>query len=69
MTYIRNQVERFVEAGQEFNRPVPSEFRLHYNVKANSLDANYKYGIIYGDNDPSDAVDEWERDVAAELDR
>ncbi|MEH6938504.1 DUF600 domain-containing protein [Bacillus sp. JJ664] len=47
---------------KEYGREMPTEIKLHYNVKENSLKAQYKYDIIYSKDDellPDDIFDLW----------
>ena len=47
---------------QEFNREMPTEMKLHYNVKQNSLKGKCRYDLIYSnDKDllPDDIFNEW----------
>ncbi|HLR52446.1 MAG TPA: hypothetical protein VK072_06165 [Candidatus Avamphibacillus sp.] len=47
---------------QEFNQDMPTEIKLHYNVKENSLKAKYKYELVYSNDEtllPDDISDQW----------
>ncbi|ADC49347.1 hypothetical protein BpOF4_06435 [Alkalihalophilus pseudofirmus OF4] len=51
---------------EEFNKEMPTEMKLHYNVKDNSLKAKYKYDLIYSVNEellPDDIFDSWFEEV------
>ncbi|MFC0186695.1 DUF600 domain-containing protein [Fictibacillus aquaticus] len=51
---------------KEFNRDMPTEIKLHYDVKKNSLRANYKYELIYTNEEelmPDDIFDNWFEEV------
>ncbi|MDN4523978.1 DUF600 domain-containing protein [Fictibacillus fluitans] len=47
---------------KEHGRDMPTEMKLHYHVKQNSLKAQYKYDLIYSENEellPDDIFDAW----------
>ncbi|RXZ01518.1 DUF600 domain-containing protein [Fictibacillus sp. S7] len=47
---------------KEYGRDMPTEMKLHYNVKQNSLKAQYKYDLIYSEDEellPDDIFDAW----------
>ncbi|WP_163583498.1 DUF600 domain-containing protein [Gracilibacillus saliphilus] len=51
---------------EEFNKEMPTEMKLYYNVKQNSLKANYKYALVYSNDDellPDDIFDNWFEEV------
>jgi hypothetical protein len=51
---------------EEFNKEMPTEIKLHYNVKQNSLKGQYKYDLVYSNDDellPDDIFDIWFEDV------
>ncbi|WLR42629.1 DUF600 domain-containing protein [Bacillus carboniphilus] len=51
---------------EEFGREMPTEIKLHYDVKKNSLKANYRYDLIYTNDDellPDDIFDCWFQEV------
>ncbi|MFD2656794.1 DUF600 domain-containing protein [Gracilibacillus thailandensis] len=51
---------------KEYGRDMPTEIKLHYNVKQNSLKANYKYDLVYSNDDellPDDIFDNWFEEV------
>ncbi|MGC4377586.1 DUF600 domain-containing protein [Fictibacillus sp. Mic-4] len=50
----------------EFGREMPTEIKLHYNVKQNSLKGHYRYDLIYSNDDellPDDIFDQWYEEV------
>ena len=51
---------------KEFNQEMPTEIKLHYNVKKNQLKAQYRYELIYSNDDdllPDDIFDEWFNEI------
>jgi len=62
LSFINEDVEKINELCEKYNREMPTEMKLIYDVKRNSLVANYKYDLIYS-SDPEkttdDAVNEW----------
>ncbi|WP_195696833.1 DUF600 domain-containing protein [Priestia megaterium] len=51
---------------EEFDRDMPTEMKLFYDVKKNSLKANYRYDLIYTNDDellPDDIFDCWFEEV------
>ena len=51
---------------EEFNKDMPTEMKLHYNVKKNSLKGKYRYDLVYSIDDellPDDIFDLWFEEV------
>ena len=51
---------------KEFNFDMPTEIKLHYNVKQNHLKAKYKYELIYSNDEtllPDDVFNQWIEEV------
>lgn len=51
---------------KEFNKDMPTEMKLHYNVKKNSLKGKYRYDLIYSNDEqllPDDIFDLWFEEV------
>ncbi|UFT98911.1 DUF600 domain-containing protein [Radiobacillus kanasensis] len=51
---------------KEFGREMPTEIKLHYNVKQNSLKGKYRYDLVYSNDDellPDDIFDSWFEEV------
>lgn len=51
---------------KEYNRDMPTEIKLYYDVKQNQLKGQYKYELIYSHDDellPSDIFDGWFEEV------
>lgn len=47
---------------EEFNKEMPTEIKLHYNVKQNSLKGKYNYDLVYSKDEellPDDIFDAW----------
>jgi hypothetical protein len=69
MKYIGKQAERIVQAGKEYNRIFPTEYRIHYRVKSNSLDAKFQTGEIYDhiSTFPYQGCEQWKKEVSDDL--
>ena len=53
---------------EEFNRKMPTEIKMNYNVKQNKLNATYKYELVYSNDEellPDDIFDAWYEEVKA----
>ncbi len=51
---------------KEFNKEMPTEMKLYYNVKKNSLKGKYRYDLVYSIDDellPDDIYDLWFEEV------
>jgi hypothetical protein len=51
---------------EEFNKDMPTEMKLFYNVKQNSLKGKYKYELVYSIDEellPDDIFDLWFEEV------
>lgn len=51
---------------EEFDKEMPTEMKLYYNVKQNSLKGQYKYDLVYTNDDkllPDDIFDLWFEEV------
>ncbi|WP_213421200.1 DUF600 domain-containing protein [Bhargavaea massiliensis] len=51
---------------EEYNREMPTEIKLYYDVKKNQLKGQSKYELMYSHNDellPSDIFDAWFEEV------
>lgn len=57
------------EICKEYGHDMPTEIKLHYNVKENSLAAKYKYELIYSNDEellPDDIFDAWFEEIKKE---
>lgn len=68
---IGNQdLERIHKKCMEFDREMPTEMKLNYSVKENSLKGKYKYDLVYSNDDvllPDDIFDQWFEEVRQEV--
>ena len=51
---------------KEYDRPMPTEMKIVYDVKKNSLKAEYKYELVYSNDavkTASDIAGEWFEEV------
>jgi hypothetical protein len=59
---INEDLDKIAELCKKFNRPMPTEMKLVYDVKKNSIVAKYKYDLIYSiipNKTPDDVEKEW----------
>jgi hypothetical protein len=51
---------------EDFHKEMPTEMKLYYNVKQNSLKGKYRYDLVYTNDDellPDDIFDIWLEDL------
>ncbi len=51
---------------EEFNKEMPTEIKLYYNVNQNSLKGKYKYDLVYSNDEnllPDDIFDLWFEEI------
>ena len=63
---LSNDVEELKELCKKHQRPMPTEIKMIYDVKKNSLDVGYKYDVVYSNHEikgPYDIADEWFEEV------
>ncbi|WP_273834228.1 DUF600 domain-containing protein [Guptibacillus sedimenti] len=59
-------LEEIHQKCKEYDREMPSEMKLYYNVKNNSLKGKYKYDLVYSNKDeilPDDIFESWLEEV------
>lgn len=59
-------LEKIHEKCKEYGREMPTEIKLHYNVKQNSLRGKYRYDLVYSNNEellPDDIFESWFEEV------
>ena len=69
LNIINEDIEKIKELCEKFNRKMPTEMKLTYNVKQNSLGANYKYDLVYStdpDKTSDDVANEWFDEIKRE---
>src|SRR5699024_2263794 len=55
-------LEKIHEKCKEYDREMPTEIKLHYNVRQNSLNGKYQYDLVYSNDEellPDDIFDLW----------
>lgn len=69
---INNNIEEMIKLCQEYNREMPTEIKLIFNVLHNSLKADYKYEKVYS-NDPvrtaSNVSMEWYEEIRSTMEK
>ena len=63
---INSDIEALLKICKEYDRPMPTEMKIDYDVKNNSLKAEYKYELVYSNDavkTASDIAAEWFEEV------
>lgn len=66
MEILMEDLKQIEEVCKQFDRPMPTEMKLIYDIKKNSLDVNYQYDLIYTDDNEKTADDieeEWFEEI------
>ncbi len=59
-------LEEIHELCQAFQRDMPTEMKLHFDVKTNGLQAKYRYDLVYSNDEvllPSDVFNSWFEEI------
>lgn len=62
----KSNLDLINEICKEYNHDMPTEIKLHYNVKENSLKAEYKYDLVYSNREnlsSHDIFDAWFEEI------
>lgn len=62
-------LKKIHEVCNAFRREMPTEMKLHYNVGENSLVANFKYDLVYTNDDellPDDIFEQWFEEIKSQ---
>lgn len=62
LSILNKDIRKIKELCLEYKREIPTEIKLIYNVKENSLKAEYKYENVWSDDPkklPQDVAKEW----------
>ncbi|TCP31230.1 hypothetical protein EV207_103113 [Scopulibacillus darangshiensis] len=63
----REDLELIHKRCKKFNRDMPTEMKLKYNVKENSLNAKYNYDLVYSNDEdllPTDIFESWVDEIS-----
>ena len=63
---INSDIGALLKICKEYDRPMPTEMKIDYDVKNNSLKAEYKYELVYSNDavkTASDIAAEWFEEV------
>ncbi len=63
---INEDIKQIEKVCSEYNRPMPTEMKLIYDVKKNSLKTEYKYENVYSESETKtayDIADEWFEEI------
>ena len=66
----RKNLKQIHEICKQFNRDMPTEMKLQYNVRNNSLKGKYKYELVYSNHEtllPNDIFNEWAEEIKKEI--
>lgn len=62
LNILTDNVKQLINVCNQFNKSMPTEIKLIYDVKNNSLDTKYKYDKVYSNRknvSPDDIFEEW----------
>ncbi|MEZ3161995.1 hypothetical protein AB1K54_15880 [Microbacterium sp. BWT-B31] len=68
--YGNQQLLRLKDAAKKYDRPLPTQIKLHYVVADGSLDASYEYEMQYTNHSSltaADIVQEWQSEISDSL--
>lgn len=57
MKILMDDLEKIKEICNEFDRPMPTEIKMVYDIKRNSLNAKYQYDLVYSNDNKKTADD------------
>lgn len=63
---INDDIEKIEELCKEYEKDMPTEMKLIYDVKSGSFKAEYKYDLVYTNDDiktASDIANEWFEEI------
>lgn len=69
---LNEDVERIDDVCKQFNRDVPTEMKIIYDVKHNKLTAQYRYDLVYSnisEKTADDVENEWFEEIKRENER
>lgn len=64
---LNMDIKSVINLCKEYNREIPTEMKLIYNIEENSLKAEYKYELVYSDDPVKTADDvamEWFEEIS-----
>lgn len=62
LNILIDDAKQLISICKQFEKPMPTEIKLIYDIKNNSLDTNYKYDAVYSklkNISPDDIFEEW----------
>lgn len=63
---INDDIEKIEELCKEYEKDMPTEMKLIYDVKSGSFKAEYKYDLVYTNDDiktANDIANEWFEEI------
>ena len=63
---LNSDIKSIIKMCSEYNREMPTEMKLVYDVQRNSLKAEYKYDLVYTNDDiktADDIAEEWFEEI------
>ncbi|UTR13227.1 DUF600 domain-containing protein [Salipaludibacillus sp. LMS25] len=70
LNIINDNIVAMLKLCEEYNREMPTEIKLIYNVAENSLKADYRYDMVYSnypDKSPDDISMEWFDEIKSNM--
>ena len=67
---IMDDVKAMIKLCKEYQREMPTEIKMVYDVATNRVSGNYRYDLVYSNDPllhPNDIVEEWYQSVKAEV--
>lgn len=67
---MMEDVEAMIKLCKEYQREMPTQIKMVYDVATNRVSGNYRYDLVYSNDPllhPNDIVEEWYQSVKAEV--
>jgi hypothetical protein len=67
---INEDIEKIFDLCKEYGKPMPTEMKIIYDVKKNSMKAEFKYDLVYSnkkDTSAMDICDKWFEEIKAQV--
>ena len=64
---LSEDIERMKNTCKEYERDMPTEMKIRYDVKSGEFTAEYKYELVYFNDEnktASDIADEWFKELS-----
>lgn len=69
MEILTNDVEELIKICLSYNRDMPTEIKIIYDIRENKVNANYKYEIVYSNKGlfADRIVDDWFNEINSSI--